>query len=114
MRAFITKHLHATYLTLVLLASAAVYVSGYWFPKNFFWDENYHIASAQKYLDGVMYMEPHPPLGKLLMAAGEWVTGANEGVDKSHFSTTDYIKNEKKPDNVNSESKSPPTTITSS
>ncbi|MGB5476160.1 MAG: phospholipid carrier-dependent glycosyltransferase, partial [Thermoanaerobaculia bacterium] len=41
------------------------YVHGYWNPPHLFWDENYHIASAQRYLNGTFFMEPHPPLGKL-------------------------------------------------
>ena len=56
-----------------------------------YWDENYHICSAEKYLGGVMFMEPHPPLGKLLLAAGSWLDGKNRGVDKSLFYQTDHI-----------------------
>jgi hypothetical protein len=51
-------------------------------PADLFWDENYHVASAQKYLHGVFFMEPHPPLGKLLIAAGELLldTNSNDSV----------------------------------
>lgn len=37
-------------------------------------------------------MEPHPPLGKLLIAAGEKIINPNRNIDKSAFVTTDYIK----------------------
>lgn len=57
-----------------------------------FWDENYHIASAQKYLAGIMYMEPHPPLGKLFIALGEYLLNPNKGIDLTSFVQTDYIK----------------------
>jgi dolichyl-phosphate-mannose--protein O-mannosyl transferase len=60
-------------------------------PNLIFWDENYHIASAQKYIDGVMFMEPHPPLGKLLIALGERLFDDNNALDHSSFLTTDYI-----------------------
>lgn len=60
-------------------------------PQGFFWDENYHVASAQKYLHGVYFMEPHPPLGKMLIAAGEALLGQNEQTDQ--FITTDYGRN---------------------
>ena len=56
-----------------------------------FWDENYHIASAEKHVQGVMYMEPHPPLGKMLMGLMEVVIGANDKVDKHKFLETDHI-----------------------
>ena len=59
-------------------------------PPYLYWDENYHVASAQKYLNGVYFMEPHPPLGKMLVAAGEALIDANE--DDSQFIGTDYAK----------------------
>jgi dolichyl-phosphate-mannose-protein mannosyltransferase len=57
-------------------------------PARVFWDENYHIASAQKYLNGVFFMEQHPPLGKLLIALGEKIFHPNENTDA--YITTDY------------------------
>lgn len=66
------------------------FVWNYTNPPYLYWDENYHIASAQKYLNNVYFMEPHPPLGKLLIAAGEKIFDANE-VDDS-FIGTDYAK----------------------
>jgi dolichyl-phosphate-mannose--protein O-mannosyl transferase len=63
-------------LGLVTFLSFVTYVVNFHQPDAFFWDENYHIASAQKYLNGIYFMEQHPPLGKLLIAAGEvvWTT----------------------------------------
>ncbi len=78
----------------LLILSGIVYITNYWHPNGLFWDENYHIASAQKYIDGVMFMEPHPPLGKQLIALGEKIfniLGVNKNIDKSYFNTTDYI-----------------------
>lgn len=60
-------------------------------PPYLYWDENYHIASAQKYLNGTYFMEPHPPLAKMLIAAGEGLINANEGLD-DEFIGTDYAK----------------------
>ena len=65
-----------------------------------FWDENYHIASAQKHIDGVMYMEPHPPLGKMLMALGEIAFGDNNNIDKSKMLVTDYLTGNDVPANL--------------
>jgi len=72
----------------IILISYFTYFHNYQNPSSFFWDENYHVASAQKYLNGVFFMEPHPPLGKLLIAFGEKIVDANP-ID-NQFSNTDY------------------------
>ncbi len=81
-------------LGILIFLSSIVYFTNYGQPDGLFWDENYHIASAQKYIDGIMFMEPHPPLGKQLIALGEKIFnlfGVNKNIDKSYFNTTDYI-----------------------
>lgn len=70
-------------MLLVLACGFAMYFSGRTEPIHLFWDENYHVTSAQNYVEGISHMEPHPPLGLLLIAAGEALTGANQGLDKS-------------------------------
>ena len=75
----------------LLLLSFFTVFWNFWTPQALFWDENYHIASAQKYLNGVFFMEPHPPLGKLMIAAGEKLLNFNEKDDQ--FIDTDYAKN---------------------
>jgi dolichyl-phosphate-mannose-protein mannosyltransferase len=80
------------YALAVMIIAASTYIFNYYNPAAVFWDENYHIASAQKYIAGVMYMEPHPPLGKLFIALGEWIINPNEKLDLAYFVQTDYIK----------------------
>lgn len=80
------------YLAVILLTSYFTYFKNYDQPNSLFWDENYHIASAQKYLDGVMFMENHPPLGKLFIALGEKIFHPNDSSDLKYFTETDYIK----------------------
>lgn len=72
----------------ITIISFFTYVRGYDQPNALFWDENYHIASAQRYLNGVYFLEPHPPLGKLLIALGELVLSPNEKTD--HFLDVEY------------------------
>ncbi|MBT3292891.1 phospholipid carrier-dependent glycosyltransferase [Candidatus Peregrinibacteria bacterium] len=72
----------------VLVLSYLTYVQNYGNPPHLFWDENYHVASAQKYMSGTFFMEPHPPLGKLLIAAGEELLQKNEINDQ--FIGTNY------------------------
>lgn len=76
------------FLAFVLLISYFTYVFRYTEPQALFWDENYFVASAQKYLNGTFFMEPHPPLGKLLIALGEKIVDANPVDDQ--FTATDY------------------------
>jgi len=78
-------------LALIIILSLTVYFFAFGRPQALFWDENYHLAAAEKYIAGVMFMEPHPPLGKLLIALGEILFGSNAKLDKSSFLTTDFI-----------------------
>lgn len=79
------------YLVFVCVISMFTYFYRYDFPSSPYWDEPYHIASAQKYLTGTYFMEQHPPLGKMLIALGEKILHPNEKVDQ--FITTDYARN---------------------
>lgn len=92
MKELLLKNRAFLYSSIVIIIAFFTYFNGYEKPNKVFWDENYHIASAQKYIDGVMFMEPHPPLGKMFLALGELLLDANSGVDKSSFNKTDYIK----------------------
>lgn len=83
-------------LLLVLVATAS-FGTRYWQPESLFWDENYHVTSAQKQLAQVMYMENHPPLGKMLIALGEWVVGANAERDASALLHTDHASQSQLP-----------------
>jgi dolichyl-phosphate-mannose-protein mannosyltransferase len=88
-----SKTNHPTRLSIIFLLAVSyfTFVHNFWQPAALFWDENYHIASAQKYLNGVFFMEPHPPLGKLLIAAGEALVHAN--TEDNQFIGTDYATN---------------------
>ena len=66
----------------VLLVSYFTYLRGYDQPPYLFWDENYHIASAEKYLAKTFFQEPHPPLGKLLIALGERIVHPSSDLTK--------------------------------
>ncbi|NSL56683.1 phospholipid carrier-dependent glycosyltransferase [Uliginosibacterium aquaticum] len=91
--------LRTTLCFLIVLAIGwCMYFVGHAEPKYAFWDENYHLTSAQRYIDGVAYLETHPPLGKLLIAVGEKLSGANPGIDKSALSRTTYIDGDKLPE----------------
>lgn len=88
------------YPLILLICSFGVYFTHYGTPAAMFWDENYHIASAEKHVQGVMYMEPHPPLGKMLMGLAEVVINPNEFIDKTKFTHVDHIGSEQTPAGV--------------
>lgn len=73
----------------VLLISYVTLIHNYQNPPGFFWDENYHVASAEKYLHHVFFMEPHPPAGKLFIALGERWFGKNDR--KSEYTSADHL-----------------------
>ena len=74
----------------MLLLGYFTYVHNYANPAALFWDENFHIAAAQKYQNDIFFMEPHPPLGKLLIAAGEHLLNENEF--DNQYIDTDYAR----------------------
>jgi dolichyl-phosphate-mannose--protein O-mannosyl transferase len=41
------------------------------YPRAIVFDETYFIPTTQKYLHGIFFLEPHPPLAKLLIALGQ-------------------------------------------
>lgn len=59
------------YSILILVIGFFTYFFGYQEPQAPFWDENFHIAASQKYINGTFFIELHPPLGKMLIGAGE-------------------------------------------
>jgi dolichyl-phosphate-mannose--protein O-mannosyl transferase len=72
----------------VVVTSYATYLHNVGFPQGLFWDENYHVASAQRYLHGVFFVEEHPPLGKLLIALGQTLEPG--GRRNAHYIDTDH------------------------
>ena len=82
----------------ILLLSVVSYFAiwrGHAEPHSLVWDEHFHIVSAEKYLNSIYFQEPHPPLGKLLIAAGEKLFGD----DPQHSEFTQYDRSPKTPDN---------------
>jgi dolichyl-phosphate-mannose--protein O-mannosyl transferase len=64
------------FLGIIMLLSYGTFVHGYADTPQI-WDESFYIADAQRELYGVAYTQPHPPLGKMLIAAGEWLLDAD-------------------------------------
>jgi dolichyl-phosphate-mannose-protein mannosyltransferase len=74
MRSFLTHERSWAYRSVLFLAVFTVVV-GVWarlynlgFPGQRIWDEIYFPVMARKYLEGVMFFDLHPPLGKFIIA----------------------------------------------
>src|SRR3989337_2489893 len=78
---------HPLYLLWILTTGLIFFKLGY--PQAIIFDETYFIPSAQKYLNGVFFQENHPPLGKLLIAAGEAIY--SRGQTRPDFITVEKI-----------------------
>ncbi len=66
------KRWHTLFLLgFVIIISYLTYFHRYTEPQAPYWDENYYITDAQREMNGMFYMQIHPPLGKLLIAWGE-------------------------------------------
>ncbi len=88
------------FLGLLALVVAISYVTAFhnfWQPQAFYWDENYYVTDAQREMNGIFYLQIHPPLGKMLIALGERVLQLNPRNDQfigtehaSDFPSSDF------------------------
>ena len=70
----------AAMLLVALLASVNCAV-GIAEPRQAVWDESYYLTSTQRYEDGIAQFASHPPLGLMLIAAGDELLQVNRGID---------------------------------
>jgi dolichyl-phosphate-mannose-protein mannosyltransferase len=82
---FIEKYLVIIYILIILVFSSLTYFSNFQYPNGSIWDEAFHISSGEKYLQGVAFMEAHPPLGKLFIALGEKIVNPNTSYNELNF-----------------------------
>jgi dolichyl-phosphate-mannose-protein mannosyltransferase len=88
MKKWITRD--SVLLALVITISFFTYFNHYDEPRSLFWDENGHIAAAQKYLNRIYFMELHPPLARMLLALGEKILHPNPV--QNQFIDLDYTR----------------------
>lgn len=87
-----SKLTNAIRYILIITLSFLTFMYKYEYPQWLFWDENYHISAAEKYIRHIAFVEPHPPLGKLFIALWEKIVNPNKNIDKAYFVNTDYIR----------------------
>ncbi len=72
-------------IVMLMLLSFCSTIYKYSEPNHPYWDEKFHVTSAQKYLNNHHFMQAHPPLGKMLIALGEIIVDANPPETDARF-----------------------------
>jgi dolichyl-phosphate-mannose--protein O-mannosyl transferase len=67
--------------SLVAVLATINFLGGLGQPARPIWDEKYYLAAAQRYEDGIAQFASHPPLGLMLIAAGDALTHPNRDID---------------------------------
>jgi dolichyl-phosphate-mannose-protein mannosyltransferase len=81
---FVTRLMNNSKLMRVLgivilwLISASFLLTNLGYPRAIVFDETYLIPRAQRYMQGIFFQESHPPLGRLIIALGQWIVHPNE------------------------------------
>lgn len=90
---WVEVHTTAVYTFLLFILGSIVFGFQYWQPTSTQWDEVYYIPVVARYETSTFFMESHPPLGKLLLTAGDVLWGVNKDIDKSSIIQYDTINN---------------------
>ncbi len=87
----------ALMIVCVLVAAILNFVVGRDQPALPFWDENYYITNAERYVQGVAQISSHPPLGLMLIAAGEAWLAPNAGLEMAALAKVKNIPGDQLP-----------------
>jgi dolichyl-phosphate-mannose--protein O-mannosyl transferase len=68
---------------LVIVLATLNFVVGIGQPAHPFWDEKYYLTAVQRYEDGTVQFASHPPLGLMLITAGDVLLHPNRDIDTS-------------------------------
>ena len=67
-------------------------------PSHPIWDEKYYLTAAQRYEDGTAQFASHPPLGLMLLAAGDSLLHPNRGTDTHAIGWDKQVAEERLPE----------------
>ncbi len=82
---------------IVALAAALTFLIDIGEPDAPFWDENYYLTAIERYHEGIAQFASHPPLGLMLLSAGDALVHPNRGIDTSHVGWDKKIAGENLP-----------------
>lgn len=86
-------------LVWVALLAALNYLVGIGEPRHPVWDESYYLTSIQRYRDGTAQFASHPPLGLMLLAAGEALWQDNRNLDTTALGRDKQVSGDRLPEN---------------
>jgi dolichyl-phosphate-mannose-protein mannosyltransferase len=66
---------------LVAAVASINFLVGIGQPARPIWDERFYLTSVQRYEEGTAQFASHPPLGLMLIAAGDALRGSNHDID---------------------------------
>ncbi|MFT3763378.1 MAG: phospholipid carrier-dependent glycosyltransferase [Pseudoxanthomonas sp.] len=92
-----TRALVGAAAALVALLAATNFVAGLDRPAGMLWDEGYYLTSTQRYEDGRAQFGTHPPLGSMLLAAGDALMKPNAALDTSRLGADKHASGEMLP-----------------
>jgi dolichyl-phosphate-mannose-protein mannosyltransferase len=64
-------------MVILWIISASLLLTNLGYPRAIVFDETYLIPRAQRYMQGIFFQESHPPLGRLIIALGQWIVHPN-------------------------------------
>lgn len=82
---------------LVALLATMNFVIGIGQPRGLVWDESYYLTSTQRYEQGIAQFASHPPLGLMLIAAGDAVVRPDSRMDTRGLGWDKRVKGEELP-----------------
>jgi len=83
---------------LVVVLAAINFLGGIAQPAHLIWDERYYVTTAQRYEDGTAQFASHPPLGLMLIAAGDALLHPNRGTDTRAVGWDKQVADERLPE----------------
>jgi len=85
---------------LAVAAIAAInFLYGLGAPAHPLWDENYYLTAVERYHEGRAQFASHPPLGLLLITAGDALLGSNRALDTEALGRKKDVRGESVPAN---------------
>jgi len=82
---------------LVVALATTNFLLGIGQPARVIWDEKYYLTTVQRYEEGTAQFASHPPLGLMLIAAGDALLHPNRGTDTRSVGWDKQIADERLP-----------------
>src|SRR6185312_12673223 len=83
---------------LVVALATTNFLLGIGQPARVIWDEKYYLTTVQRYEEGTAQFASHPPLGLMLIAAGDALLHPNRGTDTRAVGWDKQVADERLPE----------------